>query len=235
MITVALFLLQIASAQAAQAQDCSDAELKALSSALDLMQQGDEAAMVGTIEGSLRESSESCDRVRLSRVALLGWIEARKLAPAGGPVSLLGPVNERLKELRAITSPSLSLEVAYADATIRAAIAAAQDERPEMALLLEQARDLTERLSERGRRPVWPRPFNLLAGELWFEVDRYAEAVIAYERATRADGSAAAFAGLGRSLEALGRHDEACRAFTQVRDAALPLRSEVTAVLAGCP
>ena len=235
MIVVALLLLQIASAHAAQAQDCSDAELKALSSALELMQQGDEAAMVGTIEGSLRESSESCDRVRLSRVALLGWIEARKLAPAGGPVSLLGPVNERLKELRAITTPSLSLEVEYADATIRAAIAAAQDERPEMALLLEQARDLTERLSERGRRPVWPRPFNLLAGELWFEVDRYADAAIAYERATRADGSAAAFAGLGRSLEALGRHDEACRAFKQVRDAAPPLRSEVTAVLAGCP
>ena len=235
MIVVALLVLQIASAVNAPLVDCSGEELKALDDAVGLMQHGDDSAMVAAVERVVREPAKGCDRIRLARAALLGWVEARKLAPAGGPVSLLGPVNQRLADLRTITNPSLLLEVEYADATIRAAISAAQDERPEMALLLEQARDLTERLTERGRRPVWPRPFNLLAGELWFEVDRYEEAAIAYERATRADGSAAAFAGLGRSLEALGRHAEACRAYKQVGDAASLLRGEATTFLAGCP
>ena len=53
MIVVALLLLQIASAPAAQAQDCSEAELRALGSALELMQQGDDAAMVATIDRSV--------------------------------------------------------------------------------------------------------------------------------------------------------------------------------------
>ena len=234
MIVVALFVLQIALAASAPLVDCSGAELEALDDAVELMQHGDDSAMVAAVERVVREPAKGCDRIHLARAALLGWVEARKLAPAGGPVSLLGPVNQRLADLRAVTNPSLTLEVEYADATIRAAISAAQDERPEMALLLEQARDLTERLTERGRRPVWPRPFNLLAGELWFEVDRYEEAAIAYERATRADGSATAWAGLGRSLEALGRHAEACRAYKQVRDAASLLRGEATTFLAGC-
>src|SRR5262245_38728107 len=199
------------------------------------MELGDDAAIVPALDRAIRQRANGCDRVRLAHAALLGWFEARRLAALGGAVSLLGPVNQRLAELRAIKNPTMSPELEYADLAIRAAVAAAQDERPEMALLLEQARDLTERLVERGQRPLWPRPFNLLAGELWFEVDRYAEAATAYERATRADGSAAAFAGLGRTLEALGRHAEACHAYKQIGAAAPPLRTEAATFLASCP
>jgi tetratricopeptide (TPR) repeat protein len=233
MFAVALVVLQIASAPLAPQEDCDAVESQALDAAVELMERGDDAAMVPALERALRERSSGCDRIRLAHSALLGWFEARRLASRGGAVPLLGLVNQRLADLRAIDSPSLSLEVEYADVAIRAAIAAAQDERPEMSLLLEQARDLTGRLGERGRRPLWPRPFNLLAGELWFEVDRYEEAATAYERATRADGSPTAFAGLGRSLEALGRHAEACRAYKQIGDAPA-LRAEAAKFLAGC-
>jgi tetratricopeptide (TPR) repeat protein len=235
MSAVALVALVIASASASRQSDCRADERQALASATELMERGDEAAAVPAVERAIRAPASGCDRIRLARSALRGWFEARRLASQGGAVSLLGPVNQYLTELRAIDRPALSVELEYADLTIRAAVAAAQDERPEMSLLLEQARDLTERLVERGRRPLWPLPFNLLAGELWFEVDRYQEAATAYERATRADGSPAAFAGLGRSLEALGRHAEACRAYRQIGAAAEALRIEAAKFLAGCP
>lgn len=233
MLAIALVVLKIASAPAAQQSGCTEVEIKALERIAAMMASGDDEAVAAAVARDAGQPT-GCARTKLSRLALLGWFEARRLAPKGAPVALLGPVNQRLRELRAITSPELAGEVEYADVTIRAAIAAGQDERPEMGLLLEQARDLTERLVERGRRPLWPRPFNLLAGELWFEVDRYADAATAFERATRADGSPAAFAGLGRSLEALGRHAEACRAFTQIGTAAGALRTETTTFLAGC-
>ena len=52
--------------------------------------------------------------------------------------------------------------------------------------------------------------------------------------ACRADDSAAALAGLGRSLAALGRHDEACRAYKQIGAAAAALRTEASTFLASC-
>ena len=44
------------------------------------------------------------------RVAMAGWRAARELAPKGGAIELLGPVNERLKELvceRVTDDPSI--------------------------------------------------------------------------------------------------------------------------------
>ena len=74
-----------------------------------------------------------------------------------------------------------------------------------------------------------------MAGELWFEVDRFDESRAAYERAASYDASAVAFAGLGRVLEALGRHVEACSAYRKIGKAAVPLRDEAKRFLAGCP
>ena len=232
---LALVVLHLASAFPDALQpDCSDAERTALARVLEMIGRGDEAEAAAAAERGLREQTGGCDAARLARTALLGWHEARNVAPKGGAAALLGPVHQRLDQLRAITNPSLAIEVEYAQVAIRAAVSAAQDERPEMELLLQQARDLSERLTLRQRRAMWPRPFNLLAGELWFEVDRYAEAVAAFERATAFDCTPLAYAGLGRALDALGRHDEACRAFKAASGAGAALRDEVAAFLAGC-
>jgi tetratricopeptide (TPR) repeat protein len=227
LIATMLLVLQLASAAPdASVPDCSETELAALSSAQQMIGRGDDAVVV---------APGACDFIRLARSSLLGWREARGLAAKGGEVALLGPVNQYLGEIRAITHPSLAIEVEYAEMAVRAAIAAAQDERAEMELLLQQARDLSERLARRQRRAMWPRPFNLLAGDLWFEVDRYEEAAAAFERATRFDGTAAAYAGLGRALAALGRRADACRAYKQVRGAVSTLQRETSVFLAGCP
>ena len=206
-----------------------------MAAAADAMERGDESTMREAIERRWRGGSTSCDVITLAHASLRAWSEARAVAGKGGAVDLLGPVKARLDELRAITNPALAIDVEYAQMAVGAAVAAAQDERPEMELLLQQARDLSERLARRERRAVWPRPFNLMAGELWFEVDRFEEARAAYERAASYDGSAAAFAGLGRVLAALGRHDQACAAYRRVAQAGAALADEAKRFLARCP
>jgi tetratricopeptide (TPR) repeat protein len=230
-----LIALHLAPVAGASQKDCREEEVRAIAAVPEMLSQGDDPGIVAVVERDFREGAARCDAIRLSRSALLGWHEARRLAAKGGAMALLGPVNQYLAELQTITAPALAIEVEYARVAIRAAIAAAQDERPELELLLTQARDLSERLALRQRRAMLPRPVNLLAGELWFEVDRYKEAAAAFERAASFDGAPAAFAGLGRALDALGRRDDACRAYRQVRDGSPALRDEVAAFLAGCP
>jgi hypothetical protein len=146
----------------------------------------------------------------VQRVAMQGWTEARALAPKGGAVELLGPVNARLKELDQISDPSAR----YAETVIRAAVSAAQDEREEMNLFLTHARDLSEQMDLIGDPAEWPLPIDEVEGELFLEVDQYAEARDAYERATRTKPSPNAWIGLARAADKLGDVVTACRAYT---------------------
>lgn len=211
---------------------CREEALAALLRAEEQVVRGDEAAAVA----ALTSDAGDCTPQRVAVLAMRGWSEARALAPAGGAVDLQKPVRHTLEELAVLAAahPVSALEVEYADVVIRAAIAAAQDERPEMELLLTHARDVSERLRTRRRRAVWPRPFNLAAGELWFEVDRYADAVAAYERAVRADSTPIALVGLARALMRLDRADEACAVYRRAGQAAPPLRALAAADLARC-
>ena len=144
------------------------------------------------------------------RIAMEGWRAARAIAPKGGAIELLGPVNVRLKELDVISSMSAR----YAETAIRAAVSAAQEERDEMALLLEHARSLSDLMAFGGNPPAeWPLPIDELEGELWLEVDRFAEARDAYERATRLKPTPNAWIGLARSADKLGDRVMACRAY----------------------
>ena len=170
----------------------------------------------------------------LARVSVVGFEEARALAAFGGAVERQGPTREALDLLTTLRGGSLDLEVEYAATAIRAAISAAQDERPELDLLLTHARDLTERLAARQRRAVWPRPFNVLAGELWLEVDRFEEARAAFERAVAADATPIAITGLARTLQRLGRRDEACRTFARLPSDSVSLRESYRQDFAGC-
>ena len=229
-MTTAAFLLAVLSSSV-QGAPCREIELTALLRAREQIARGDEAAA----QAALGVEGDRCVLSRTVILALRGWAEARALAPLGGPVDAQGAVRGTLEELRALASdPTWALEVEYAETCIRAAIAAAQDERPEMELLLQHARDLAERLAARDRRAVWPRPFNVVAGELWFEVDRFGDALAAYERAVRADGSPLAITGVARSLMRLGRFDEACSAYRGVGDASQTLRGAAARDLARC-
>ncbi|HEX6163698.1 MAG TPA: hypothetical protein VFZ31_10050 [Vicinamibacterales bacterium] len=147
----------------------------------------------------------------VQRVAMAGWLAARALAPKGGALELLGPVNERLKQLDEMPNQSAR----YAEIAIRAAVSAAQEEREEMQLLLTHARDLSDQMSAGNRPPPeWPLPIDELEGELWLEVDRYTEARDAFERATNTRPSPNAWIGLARAADKLGDTVTACRAYT---------------------
>ena len=149
----------------------------------------------------------------VQRVAMAGWVAARALAPKGGAVDLLGPVNARLRELDAMPNTSAR----YAEVAIRAAVSAAQEERDEMGLFLDHLRDLSQQMTLAGSPPQWPLPFDELEGELWLEVDRFTESRDAYQRATRTTGSPNAWIGLARANEKLGDVIGACAAYTRAR------------------
>jgi tetratricopeptide (TPR) repeat protein len=235
---LALALQVVAQSRGAEPSGCNQEQLAREKGSAQLIAQGyGTARVLGDANAPTFKPGpdDGCPALRLMRSALIGWTSARALAPKGGALELVGPtkkiVDEDLEALRAL---GLALDVEYAQTVIRAAIAAAQDERPEMALLLDHARDLTERLFTRGRRALWPLPYNLVAGELWYEVDRYAEAVDAFERAASAGGSALAWSGLARAYERLGNRPVACSAYRQIDDAAPQLLDEAKAFLRGC-
>jgi hypothetical protein len=146
----------------------------------------------------------------LQRIAMEGWTAARALAPKGGAVELLAPVNLRLKALDAL--PDLAAR--YAETAIRAAVSAAQEERDEMGLLLAHARDLSNQMELVGTPAQWPLPIDELEGELWLEVDRLTEARDAYERASKLHPTPNAWIGLARASDRLGDAVTACRAYT---------------------
>lgn len=200
-----------------------------------MLTRGDDLAWHDEIAARRREGADYCDAVLMAFWALSGWLDARTLAPAGGAPWLVAPVAAAIEELERVAGGPAALEAEYAQVAVRAAAAAAQDERAELSLLLTHARDLAERIGARGRRAVWPRPYNLLAGELWLEVDRYDEAREAFERAVRTAPSPLALAGLGRALSRLNRHEEACRAFRQVAAASAALMEDLRGRLANCP
>jgi hypothetical protein len=146
----------------------------------------------------------------VQRVAMAGWLAARALAAKGGAIDQLGPVNERLKELDRM--PNIAAR--YAEIAIRAAVSAAQEERDEMALLLTHARDLSKQMGMAGTPAEWPLAIDELEGELWYEVDRFPEARLAYERATRTRPTPNAWIGLARVADKLGDLVTACRAYS---------------------
>ena len=151
----------------------------------------------------------------VQRVAIEGWTAARALAPKGGALELLGPVNTRLRELDKMPNTSAR----YAETAIRAAVSAAQEERDEMQLFLQHARDLSQQMALAGAAPEYPLPIDELEGELWLEVDRYAEAKQAYARAVENRPTANALVGLARVNDRMGDVIGACAAYTRARGA----------------
>lgn len=154
---------------------------------------------------------DAVDR-EVQRVALEGWTAARAIAPKGGALDLLGPVNLRLRALDGLPGTAAR----YADAAIRAANSAAQEEREEMSVVLVHARDLSATMALVGAPAQWPLPIDELEGELRLEVNQYAEARDAFQRATKIKPTANAWIGLARASDRLGDVVGACAAYSQV-------------------
>lgn len=174
------------------------------------------AAMVAAL-------GQEVDR-QVETVAMEGWVAARALAPRGGALELLGPVNVRLRLLDGLPGRAAR----YAEVAIRAAVSAAQDERDELGVFLAHARDLSNTMALTGAPAQWPLPIDELEGELWLEVDRYSEARDAFQRATKLKPTANALIGLARASDRLGDVIGACAAYTQASSTAgLPAAVEI--------
>jgi hypothetical protein len=169
----------------------------------------------------------------IERIAREGWLAARALAPIGAPRDRLGPVNRSLERLDILI---VHLSARYADAAIRAAISAAQEERDEMAVFLEHARALSVQMALTGAPAQWPLPIDELEGELWFEVDRFPESRDAYQRATRTTASPRAWLGLARANARLDDMPAACAAYKAISPAAVTEseKTEIAVYLLRC-
>lgn len=173
--------------------------------------------------GAAISGAQTAPEQEASRAVRDSWVAARALAPAGGAIELLGPVTDQLKDIErlrvaAAGTPSiegarLALVLRYADAAVRAAIAAAQDERDEMKVFLGHARALDGQLAGMGYAAELPLPIDELEAELWLEVDGYTEAHQAYLRAIANGGGARAWLGLARTNDRMGNRLAACDAY----------------------
>lgn len=161
-----------------------------------------------------------CVPLILAGWASSGWLEARATAARAGAPEVLGPARAAIDRLKSMVTPAWRLRNDYARAALMAAIAAAQDERPEMSLYLTHARSVAERLALVNEPAEWPMPIDELDGELWLEVDRYTDAREAYRRAVAEHPTPAALVGLARASDRLNDARGACVAYRQALDGA---------------
>lgn len=164
------------------------------------------------------DEASRCDELRIATWAWDGWLAAEAAGARGGTAEALTRVRAALEALAAPVGGTS--DAAYAAAVLHAAAAAAQDERDEMQVWLEHARDLASRRALTGAPVRWPLPIDLAEGELWSSVDDYELAEAGYMRALAARDSAAGWRGLGRAQDRRGNRAGACDAYRHARDAA---------------
>jgi len=138
---------------------------------------------VGRALTSVDEARQrGCAGAAVASVYLRGLIAARAAYPQGGSVESLKPVRDAIAELERNGAGSPGPAQIARDVLLAAA-AAAQSEREEMALWLQEALRL-EALQLAASEPGAPViTAHEVAGDLWLQVHRFAEARGAYEAA----------------------------------------------------
>jgi tetratricopeptide (TPR) repeat protein len=149
-----------------------------------------------------------------------GVLAARSAWPGGRPerLAVARAAAERLQQLgesEGVFSRSEARRTA-----VLAAMAGAQEEREEMALLLSHAQYLDMRLGGSGAADDTVLPLEELAGDLWLQVHRYADALDHYRSATAAAPERTrAWLGRARAAREVGDAEEAHQAAVRVLSA----------------
>lgn len=222
----------VAGTAVAQADPCADVAVQAvLADARRDIDRGDDGGAAERLRGATARHA-SCHDVGLAALAVDGWVEARRLALVGGAPDALARMRDtlaRIEAVRAVRAPTalLAQGAAYADAVLRASVAAAQDERDEMQVYLAHARTLAGSLALAKVARPWPLPIDLIEGELWLEVDRFLEARDALARVTDESLTERVALGAGQAAEQLGDRTAACDAYRRAgRGALTPAATE---------
>jgi hypothetical protein len=178
----------------------------------------------------------------LVNVAAEGWRSARAAARFGGAPPHLVEPRRILAAIDQLTMGTVwQLHGAFAHSLIAAAMAASQDENAEMDLHLAHARSLSERLATSAYPAQWPCDIDEAEGELWLEVDRYADALRAFRRVIeRGSTKHMVWLGLARSAARTGDTTLACRGYQRLVQmphdtSADPSHTEATEYLKRCP
>ena len=139
---------------------CPDDLERVFSEARHDSSRGDDRAAAARLTAAYGNAS-GCAELELASLALEGWVEARRLALVGGAPDQLARIHDILARIAAVPAllpkvALLSQSAMYTEAVLRAAVAAAQDERDEMQLYLTHARTLVESLRLGGSDQAWP-------------------------------------------------------------------------------
>lgn len=214
--------LVAATAGGRMAPDPCAAATEPLARAAQLADSGDVTAAADVLRAQYAVAPQ-CVPLAIAAWSLRGWNDALAAGDRGGADGAAAAVTPALDAVAAAGAGSL-LDAGYAAALLRAAIASAQDERDEMAVWLEHARDYSRRLALNGPAPRWPLPVDVAEGELWHAVDDFELAERAFTRATASQdtATAAAWRGVARARDRRANKAGACAAYRRAAELASP-------------
>lgn len=213
LVLITVLLLVCTSPVARASDGCGDAAREAVRRAAGLVDTGDEAAALDLLRARYDDAA-TCPAVALAAWSLRGWIAAQAAADRGGTPESLTDTTAALAVIESLGRGTS--EAGYAAALLRAAMAAAQSERDELRLWLDQAHDVSRRLGTGAAAPRWPRAIDRADGELWHRVDDFELAEAAFAAAAAGDDAAASYRGLARARDRRGNRAGACAAYRAV-------------------
>jgi hypothetical protein len=168
----------------AQSAACGDEARAAMADAAARVQQFDVA---GAIDRLGRDSA-ACDDEAIAMWYLRGLAAAREAYRDGGSPESLAPVKDAIAALAA-RGAGLPGQAQIAQLVLLAASAAAQSERDEMAVFLDEALRI-EGLQIAAHQPGAPMiAAHEVAGDLWLQVHRFEDARRTYQDASELLGS----------------------------------------------
>ncbi len=174
-------------------------------------------------------AAAGCDADPVVCTFIHGYAAARLASPEA-KAGLIAEAGDCARQLQGAVSNPVSVAELYR-VFVRAAMAAAQEETPELDLLITHAVSLEKRLRESGQMDVPLQPATEIAGDLWLQVNRYDTARQAY-RATLEDWPHRPASLLGIARASVELHDdaaakEAYRALLDLWPNADPTRPEL--------
>ena len=169
---------------------------------------GDAFDLAGALAAA--RAAGDCDAAAGTVEYLEGLLGAREAVQHGGTVDSLRDVRSAANALsRRAEAGNRRWEAA--SLAMRAVAAASQDERGEMSIYLAEAVRIEGLLLTAGELAVPIVTAHELAGDLWLQVDRFADARAAYERAAERVGRTPRVRlGLARAAKRLGEAAVAC-------------------------
>ena len=173
----------------------------------------DVTTAVGRFEAAVENG---CTDARVAVIYLSAVTAAREAYRVGGSEESLQPVRRAEAALETLASRGDTL-APIAQLLVMAAAAAAQSERDDMALLLEQAQALERTRIAGGLGAVPGISAHELAGDLWLQVHRFDTARAAYRLALELAGpTPRTRLGLARTAVRLGNVQDACEGYAHL-------------------